>query len=88
METGSINIKDLSVADRPREKLIKLGPAGLSNSELIAIILRSGTQKTPLLMLCNTVVKQINDNAYNLATMGIEELANIPGVLIGRTGSG
>lgn len=38
-------IKELSLDDRPREKLMQQGAAGLSNSELLAILIRTGTQK-------------------------------------------
>jgi DNA repair protein RadC len=37
-------ITDLAADDRPRERLVKLGPQALSNSELIAILLRVGVQ--------------------------------------------
>ncbi len=39
----SIRIKDLPVQDRPRERLVRLGPDALSNAELLAILLRTGT---------------------------------------------
>jgi hypothetical protein len=38
-------IKELLRVERPREKLMQYGPEKLSNSELLAIILRSGTKK-------------------------------------------
>ncbi|MDO3628566.1 UPF0758 domain-containing protein [Mucilaginibacter sp. BT774] len=38
------NINELSAADRPRAKFMQIGPTGLSNAELIAIILRSGAR--------------------------------------------
>jgi DNA repair protein RadC len=80
METELTNIKDLSVADRPREKLIKLGPAGLSNAELIAIILRAGTRTSPLAQICNTLIDYINDNIFNLANIELRQLAKIKGI--------
>ena len=42
MET--LKIKELPEQDRPREKLAKLGAGALSDSELIAILLRTGVQ--------------------------------------------
>jgi DNA repair protein RadC len=41
---GTYRITDLSASDRPRERLAELGPQALSNAELIAILLRVGTQ--------------------------------------------
>lgn len=40
----SYRITDLAMSDRPRERLARLGPGALSNSELIAILLRSGVE--------------------------------------------
>ena len=37
-----LTIKDMPAAERPRERLLELGPAALSNAELLAIILRTG----------------------------------------------
>ncbi len=39
----NLMIKDIPAEDRPRERLIKLGPDALSNAELLAVILRIGT---------------------------------------------
>lgn len=39
----NLTIKDIPAEDRPRERLLKLGPFALSNAELLAIILRIGT---------------------------------------------
>jgi DNA repair protein RadC len=80
MDTALKNIKELSVADRPREKLIQLGPAGLSNAELIAIILGSGTKALPLFMICKSLVDFISDNVANLEVIGIEQIAKVKGI--------
>ncbi|TFH39435.1 MAG: JAB domain-containing protein, partial [ANME-2 cluster archaeon] len=39
-----MRIQDIQPKDRPRERLLKHGPAALSDSELLAIILRTGTK--------------------------------------------
>nr|WP_067057237.1 UPF0758 domain-containing protein [Mucilaginibacter sp. L294] len=80
MEIRLTNIKDLSIADRPREKLIKLGPAGLSNAELIAIILRAGTRTSPLAKICNTIIETIANDMFELSEIDFEQLSNIQGV--------
>ena len=41
----SIKIKDLPTEERPREKLLTLGAKALSNTELLAVLLHSGTKK-------------------------------------------
>jgi DNA repair protein RadC len=40
-----VRIKDMPVEERPRERLMKHGPGALSNAELLAIILRTGTPR-------------------------------------------
>ncbi len=39
-----LRVKDLAVSDRPQERLEKLGPAALSDTELLAMLLRSGSK--------------------------------------------
>ena len=40
-----MNIKNMMAEERPREKLLQKGPEALDNSELLAILLRTGTKK-------------------------------------------
>jgi len=80
MDTEWKNIKELSVAERPREKLIERGPAGLSNAELIAIILGSGSKALPLIVICKSLVDTIGNNIANLGTMGIEQISKVKGI--------
>lgn len=53
-----MRIKDLTKEDKPREKLIKNGPKNLTNSELLAIILRTGSKKEDVLKLSNNIFKK------------------------------
>lgn len=80
METELKNIKDLSVADRPREKLIQLGATALSNVELIAIILRSGSKTLPVITICKSLVDAINDNISTLDAFTVDQIAKIKGI--------
>lgn len=54
-----MKIKDLPKVDRPREKLIKYGPEKLSNTELLAILLRTGTKESNVIELSNRILKQV-----------------------------
>lgn len=74
------NIKELSAADRPREKFMQIGAAGLSNAELIAIILRSGSQAIPLVMICKTLIEHISDNVSTLSSMTVDQIAELKGI--------
>jgi len=50
-------IKDLLFEEMPREKLINLGPENLSDVELLAIILRTGTKKQNVIELSREILK-------------------------------
>jgi len=64
-----IRITDLPRDERPRERLISRGPAALSNSELLAILLRTGSQKENVLNLSSRILKDYN--IKELSTAGI-----------------
>jgi len=53
-------IKSWPEDDRPREKLLKKGAGALSNSELLAILLRTGTHGTSAIDLARKILKQFN----------------------------
>lgn len=80
MEPELKNIKDLSVADRPREKLIQFGAKSLSNAELIAVILRSGSKTLPIITISKSLVDLVNDNISNLDILSVEQIAKIKGI--------
>lgn len=71
-------IKDLPKIERPREKLIQYGPSHLSNSELLAIILRSGKKGENVIDLANKILKKYK--AENLPSMSFNELKAFPGL--------
>ncbi len=71
-------IKDLPKIERPREKLIQYGPAHLSNSELLAIILRSGKKGENVVDLANKILKKYK--AENLPGLSFNELKTFPGL--------
>ncbi len=54
----SSGIKTWPVDDRPREKLLKKGAGALSNSELLAILLRTGTHGTSAIDLARKILKK------------------------------
>ena len=57
-------IRDLPQADRPRERLRELGPRPLSNSELIAILMRTGTPGQSVLELSNHLLAIMGGQAH------------------------
>lgn len=79
MTKSSIMIKDVPKEDRPRERLLKLGSSHLSNQELIAILLGSGTKDESVTSLSNRVLMHF-EGLKLLSDATIEELTAIKGI--------
>lgn len=58
-----IAVRDRAQDEKPREKMMKMGPANLSSAELLAIILNSGTKKEEVLNMANRILKEYGKNA-------------------------
>jgi len=72
-------IRDYKEEDRPRERLILQGPTSLSNQELIAILLRTGTKKESVLNLSNRLLHQF-EGLRLLKDASLEEIMSINGI--------
>ncbi|MBF8435960.1 DNA repair protein RadC [Halanaerobiaceae bacterium Z-7014] len=72
-------IKELPLEDRPREKLISYGESKLSNSELIAILLGSGTRGRTAIELAQDILCQ-SSGLIGLADLSIDELTQKKGI--------
>jgi DNA repair protein RadC len=73
-------IKQWSKDDRPREKLIKLGAKALSNAELLAILIRTGTSNQTALDLARKLLSLANDSLNKLATFDLQKYKTISGL--------
>jgi len=71
-------IKDLPKILRPREKLFRYGPEKLSNSELLAILLRTGQKGRNVVDLAKKILQRYG--AQNLPNLDIKELKKFPGI--------
>ena len=78
--TISTMIKDMPKQERPREKLLKNGAASLSNPELIALLLGSGTQDASALMLAERVISADPQGILFIRDCTPEELCTIEGI--------
>jgi len=78
VKRGKIRIKDLPPASRPREKLLATGCENLSDAELIAILLGTGSAKQNALRLGETLLNQFP--LARLATSSLQDLTRLPGV--------
>ncbi|MBN8208466.1 DNA repair protein RadC [Bacillus sp. NTK071] len=72
-------IRDYPEEERPRERLMKDGPETLSNQELLAIILRTGTKQESVLQLSYRII-QYFEGLRLLKDASIEELTSLNGV--------
>jgi len=71
-------IKNIPRIDRPREKLIQYGPEKLSNSELLALLLRSGNKDVNAIELAGKILKKFG--AKELPNLIFKDLKKIPGL--------
>lgn len=73
-------IKALPSEERPREKLIQYGAGTLSNAELLAILIGTGTRDVSALMLANRVLALEEEGISYLTGCLPEELSEVPGI--------
>ncbi|MFH1486235.1 MAG: DNA repair protein RadC [Chloroflexota bacterium] len=72
-------MRDLPAAERPRERLRECGAAALSNTELLAIVLRTGTSSENVLDLAASLLARFK-GLTGLARAGLNELCRIRGL--------
>ncbi|MGL5695155.1 MAG: RadC family protein [Peptostreptococcaceae bacterium] len=80
----SKKVKDMALEERPREKMILNGPDDLSNAELLAILLRTGTKKRNAIELADYIIKKDLQGIRYLQDITIEELCEIDGIGISK----
>lgn len=74
METARLNIKQWAEDDRPREKLMQKGAAALSNAELLAILIGSGSEDESAVALMKRLLSDCGNRLKTLGRMSLEEL--------------
>lgn len=75
-----ITMKEMPESEKPYEKCLKSGAQGLSDAELLAVILRTGTRQKTSLETAQHLLYGGEGNLLNLVTMSMEEMQNIPGI--------
>ena len=75
----SVKIKDLPPEERPREKLLTRGPQALTDAELLAILIRTGTRELSALDLAEELLKRF-DSFKGMAGRSLEEFMRIKGL--------
>lgn len=71
-----LSISQWAEEDRPREKMTRLGAAALSNAELLALLIGSGSQDESAVDLMKRVMTDCNNNLNTLGKKTIEELTS------------
>lgn len=75
-----MNIRELPETERPREKLMRFGQQHLSNTELIALLLGTGSQGESAIGLAENLLALDGDGLLHLANCSVEELSDIKGM--------
>ncbi|MGB8216293.1 MAG: DNA repair protein RadC [Candidatus Methanoperedens sp.] len=78
MENCNIRIRDMRAEERPRNRLLDKGPTSLSDSELLSIILRTGSKKENAINLAQRILSQFNSR--ELSRADIHQLMKISGI--------
>jgi len=76
----STNLKTWAVEERPREKVLANGIQYLSDSELLAILLGSGTRNMTAVELARQILLQSGNNLHELGRQNINDLIKIKGI--------
>ena len=76
----STKISELAEEDRPREKLLLRGKSSLSDAELIAILIGSGTKTMSAIDLSRLILRHTNNDLASLARLSVNDLIKFKGI--------
>lgn len=79
MESPIVTLRDIPHEERPRERMLQYGAQSLSNAELLAILIRTGTVSESAVNLAQRLLVQA-DGLRNLVEMSTEQLTAIRGI--------
>ena len=77
---NNLNILSWAEEDRPREKLLLKGKAALSEAELIAILIGSGTRSLSAVDVAKQILGEASNNLNELARFSVKDLKKIKGI--------
>ncbi|WP_417429472.1 RadC family protein [Halpernia sp.] len=75
-----MSIKFLAEDDRPREKFLLKGKSALSDSELLAIIMSSGSRNETAVELGRRILESVGNNWHNLSLLNLQDLMKFKGI--------
>ena len=79
MTTRRLTIKDLPPSERPRERLLTNGTMSLSDADLLAILLRSGTREETVVQLAERILVEMG-GLQGLPRSGVDDFLSIKGL--------
>lgn len=79
-EYKNLTIKDWALEDRPREKMIKKGIGSLSDAELLAILIKSGTKNENAVAIAQRVLLSANSNLNELGKLTLADFTSTKGI--------
>lgn len=74
------SIKNWNEDDRPREKMLQKGAGALTDAELLAILISSGTVNRSALDLAKDILLMANNNLRELGRLNVKELQKVKGI--------
>ena len=75
-----MQIKHMPASERPQEKMLFAGPGALSNSELLALVIRTGTNEKSAIQLAEDVLSYASVHVGDLGRAAARELTEIDGI--------
>lgn len=79
-ESTSFTIKNWAADDRPREKLLQKGKVSLSDAELLAILIGSGSRNETAVDLCKKILSGASNSLAELGKLSISQLTDYKGI--------
>ncbi len=79
-EYKKLSIKNWALEDRPREKLLAKGISSLSNAELIAILIGSGSKDESAVELSKIILNKVKNNLNELGKLTVKDLNSQQGI--------
>lgn len=79
-ESSKLTIKEWAEDDRPRERLLSKGAASLSNADLLAILIGSGTTRQSAVELMREVMRSCGDSLRTLGEYNLSQLCAFNGI--------
>ncbi|MGK7396250.1 MAG: RadC family protein [Candidatus Cyclobacteriaceae bacterium M3_2C_046] len=80
LPNNQLKILSWAEEDRPREKLLLKGKSALTDAELIAVLIGSGTTSISAVDLAKMILQQVNYNLHELAKLSLHDLMKFKGI--------